>query len=116
MLFPTPHLSQLVSKDLIYKLFKRQTKKLTFCIGFITTAHYLKTSSYVQITGFFDRSKYNLGSNDGGGQYDNHAHGKPVGAQCKGYNYFVNLVEPDIDRFCIRCCQDKVYIVYFFWK
>ncbi|ORE10452.1 hypothetical protein BCV72DRAFT_247520 [Rhizopus microsporus var. microsporus] len=75
--------------------------------GFITTAHYLRTSKYVQITGFFDRTKYSLGANDGGGQYDNHAHGKPVGAQCKGYNYFVNLIEPDIERFCIRCCQDK---------
>lgn len=76
--------------------------------GFITTAHYLKTSKYSQVTGFFDRSKYSLKESDGGGQYDNHAHGKPVGAQCEGYNYFVNLIEPDIQRFCIRCCKEKV--------
>ncbi|KAG0737911.1 hypothetical protein G6F33_001831 [Rhizopus arrhizus] len=82
-------------------------KATVFPTGFITTAHYLKTSKYVQVTGFFDRSKYNLGESDGGGQYDNHAKGKPVGAQCEGYNYFVNLIEPDIERFCIRCCKDK---------
>ncbi|RCH87974.1 hypothetical protein CU098_001207, partial [Rhizopus stolonifer] len=75
--------------------------------GFITTAHYLKQSNYVQITGFFDRTKYDLGETDGGGQYDNHDNGKPVSAQCLGYNYFVNLIEPDIQRFCIRCCQEK---------
>ncbi|KAI9252667.1 hypothetical protein BY458DRAFT_559179 [Sporodiniella umbellata] len=82
-------------------------KATVFPSGFITTAHYLKTSQYVQITGFFDRTKYNLQESDGGGQYDNHAHGKPVGAQCEGYNYFVNLIEPDIQRFCIRCCKEK---------
>ncbi|KAG0737318.1 hypothetical protein G6F57_011805 [Rhizopus arrhizus] len=78
-----------------------------FPTDFITTAHYLKTSTYVQITGFFNRTKYDLQETDGGGQYDNHAKGKPVGAQCKGYNYFVNMIEPDLQRFCIRCCQDK---------
>ncbi|KAI8884358.1 hypothetical protein K501DRAFT_322987 [Backusella circina FSU 941] len=82
-------------------------KAKKFPTGFITTAHYLKTSTYTQITGFFDRTKYKLKSTDGGGQYDNHAHGKPVGAQCVGYNYFVNLIEPDVNRFCIRCCQEK---------
>lgn len=81
-----------------------------FITGFITTAHYLKSSTYVQVTGFFDRTKYKLGANDGGGQYDNHGKGKPVAAMCKGYNFFVSLIEPDIERFCIRCCQDKVII------
>lgn len=79
-------------------------------LGFITTAHYLKSNDYVQVTGFFDRTKYSLGAKDGGGQYDNHAKGKPVHAQCKDYKYFVSLVEPDIERFCIRCCNDKVTI------
>jgi hypothetical protein len=82
--------------------------------GFITTAHYLRNSTYVQITGFFDRTKYDLGETDGGGQYDNHAHGKPVGAQCQGYNYFVNMIEPDIERFCIRCCQNQVKYLYIY--
>ncbi|KAI7887606.1 uncharacterized protein EV154DRAFT_470209 [Mucor mucedo] len=84
------------------------SKASEFPSGFITTAHYLKSSKYVQVTGFFDRSKYSLGESDGGGQYDNHGKGKPVAAMCKGYNYFVSLIEPDIERFCIRCCQDKV--------
>ncbi|KAL1926099.1 hypothetical protein VTP01DRAFT_6136 [Rhizomucor pusillus] len=75
--------------------------------GFIKTAHFLKTSTYVQLTGWIDRTKYKLKSSDGGGQYDNHGNGKPVGAVCKNYNYFVELIEPDINRFCIRCCQNK---------
>ncbi|KAL7313310.1 hypothetical protein PS15m_007071 [Mucor circinelloides] len=75
--------------------------------GFITTAHYLRNSSYVQVTGFFDRTKYDLGETDGGGQYDNHANGKPVAAQCQDYKYFVSMIEPDINRFCIRCCQEE---------
>lgn len=72
----------------------------------------MRTSNYVQITGFFDREKYQLGATDGGGQYDNHAHGKPVGAECKNYKYFVSLIEPDIDRFCIRCCQEEVFFTF----
>ncbi|KAI9317281.1 hypothetical protein BX666DRAFT_1944126 [Dichotomocladium elegans] len=76
--------------------------------GTITTAHYLKTSKYAQVTGYFDRTKYKLQMTDGGGQYDNHNKGKPVGATCKGYKYFVQMLEPDIERFCIRCCHSKV--------
>ncbi|CEP18252.1 hypothetical protein [Parasitella parasitica] len=75
--------------------------------GFITTAHYLRNSTFVQITGFFDRTKYDLGETDGGGQYDNHIKGKPIGAQCQDYKYFVSMIEPDINRFCIRCCQNE---------
>lgn len=44
---------------------------------------------------------------NGGPQYDNHGAGKPPGAQCAGYKYFVNLVEPADKRFCIRCCRSK---------
>ncbi|KAJ8655412.1 hypothetical protein O0I10_008904 [Lichtheimia ornata] len=76
--------------------------------GFITVAHYAKKeNSYEQVTGFFNRDAYQLLATDGGGQYDNHASGKPTGATCKGYNYFVSMIEPDIERFCIRCCQSK---------
>ncbi|KAI7859084.1 hypothetical protein BDC45DRAFT_422261, partial [Circinella umbellata] len=78
-----------------------------FSEGFITTAHYTKNSTYVQVTGYLDRTKYNLQANDGGGQYDNHGHGKPTGATCSGYNYFVTMIEPSDNRFCIRCCQNK---------
>lgn len=48
-----------------------------------------------------------MGATDGGGQYDNHNGGKPVGAECENYNYFVSMIEPDINRFCIRCCQEE---------
>lgn len=80
--------------------------------GFITVAHYAKKeNSYEQVTGFFNRDAYHLLATDGGGQYDNHASGKPTGATCQGYNYFVSMIEPDIERFCIRCCQSKVKII-----
>ncbi|KAI8973869.1 hypothetical protein BDB01DRAFT_807888 [Pilobolus umbonatus] len=75
--------------------------------GFITTAHYSQSAEYVQVTGFFNRNKYQLDSKDIGGQYDNHAHGRPIGAQCEGYRYFVSLVEPHLERFCIRCCHQE---------
>lgn len=39
--------------------------------GFIKTAHFKQTSSYTQVTGRIDRSKYSLSASDGGGQYDN---------------------------------------------
>lgn len=74
--------------------------------GFITTAHYQQTESYTQITGFFDRTKYNLNATDEGGQYDSHAHHKPTGASCQNFPFFVSLIEPSNNRFCIRCCQN----------
>lgn len=74
--------------------------------GFITTAHYQQTDSYTQITGFFDRSKYNLSESDGGGQYDSHANHKPVGSSCQNFPFFVSMIEPSNNRFCIRCCQN----------
>lgn len=90
-------------------------RKIHTCIpdaGFITVAHYAKKeNSYEQVTGFFNRDAYHLLATDGGGQYDNHASGKPTGATCQGYNYFVSMIEPDIERFCIRCCQSKVKII-----
>ncbi|OAD70662.1 hypothetical protein PHYBLDRAFT_148580 [Phycomyces blakesleeanus NRRL 1555(-)] len=76
--------------------------------GFITTAHYLKTSKYEQVTGYLNISKYSLKSSDGGGQYDSHAGRKPIGAFCRGYDFFVSMIEPDLGRFCIRCCQDTL--------
>ncbi|KAI8372592.1 hypothetical protein EDC96DRAFT_499906 [Choanephora cucurbitarum] len=72
--------------------------------GFIKTAHYVNTDSYVQVTGTMDGSKYSLSNTDGGGQYDN----KDVaGVSCNGYKYWVNMLEPDTNLFCIRCCQDQ---------
>ena len=42
-----------------------------FPSGFITSAHFTQTSTYTQVTGRIDRSKYRLSASDGGGQYDN---------------------------------------------
>ncbi|KAF9435028.1 hypothetical protein BGZ76_007007 [Entomortierella beljakovae] len=74
--------------------------------GFIKTAHFVKNTSkdYVQVTGRIDRRKYGLSSGDGGGQYDIKA---PVGSKCAGYRYYVELVEPDINVYCMRCCKNK---------
>ncbi|UZO23390.1 uncharacterized protein OCT59_015730 [Rhizophagus irregularis] len=53
--------------------------------------------------GFIKSANFAKGKGDGGGQYDTKA---PSGAVCKGFKNFVNLVEPDINTFCIRCCTD----------
>ncbi|KAI8890976.1 hypothetical protein K501DRAFT_235875 [Backusella circina FSU 941] len=71
--------------------------------GFIQSAHYVKTKDYVQITGQIDPSKANLDPTDEGGQYDVKA---PKGATCAGWTYFVNLIEPAGNTYCIRCCND----------
>jgi len=71
--------------------------------GFILSAHYVSTSAYVQITGQIDPSKAGLNPADDGGQYDVRA---PVGSQCAGWTYYVNLIEPSGNDFCIRCCND----------
>ncbi|KAF9911466.1 hypothetical protein BX616_010583 [Lobosporangium transversale] len=74
--------------------------------GFIKSAHFVRNtqSQWVQVTGRMDGSKYGLKKNDGGGQYDIKA---PVGSKCAGYKYYVELVEPDINTYCFRCCQNK---------
>ncbi|KAI8330580.1 hypothetical protein BC941DRAFT_496651 [Chlamydoabsidia padenii] len=75
-----------------------------FPSGFIKTAHYVKQTNYVQVTGKMDRTKYQLSSSDGGGQYDN----KDIsGVTCNGYKYWVNMLEPDVNRYCIRCCKSQ---------
>ncbi|KAG0329939.1 hypothetical protein BG004_002217 [Podila humilis] len=78
----------------------------SFPTGFIKSVHFVQNTSkgYVQITGRFDRSKYSLPASDGGGQYDTKA---PVGASCEGYSSFVELVEPDEEIYCLRCCKNK---------
>jgi hypothetical protein len=39
----------------------------TFPSGFITTAHFAKSSDYIQVTGYLDRTKYSLKASDEGG-------------------------------------------------
>lgn len=41
---------------------------------------------------------------DTGGQYDIKA---PVGATCAGFNHFVNVIEPEIGVYGMRCCTEK---------
>ncbi|ORZ07127.1 hypothetical protein BCR42DRAFT_463132 [Absidia repens] len=75
-----------------------------FPAGFIRSAHYVETSNYVQVTGRMDRSKYKLKSSDGGGQYD---HRDVDNVTCNGYKYWVNMLEPDVNQYCIRCCRNQ---------
>ncbi|CAO3607285.1 unnamed protein product [Mucor fragilis] len=72
--------------------------------GFIKTAHFLNTSDYAQVTGTIDRTAYQLSSSDSGGQFDN-LDIKDV--TCNGFKHFVNLIEPDANVFCIRCCENQ---------
>ena len=74
-----------------------------FPSGFIKSANFAKGDGFVQITGTIHREKYDLKKSDGGGQYDTKA---PNGASCVGFKKFVNLIEPDDEIFCIRCCTD----------
>lgn len=73
--------------------------------GFIKSAHYVKTDLYVQVTGQMDYTKANLDGTDGGGQMDIKA---PVGSSCVGWDYYVNLIEPTTNTYCMRCCNDTV--------
>lgn len=75
-----------------------------FPSGFIKSAHFVSTTDYAQVTGTINRDAYSLSSTDGGGQYDNR---DIDGVTCNGYKYFVNLIEPDSNTFCIRCCKEQ---------
>lgn len=55
------------------------------------------------IQGQIDPEKYSLNPCDTGGQYDIKA---PVGATCAGYSHFVNVIEPEIGIYGMRCCQN----------
>jgi len=72
--------------------------------GFIQTANIKQVNGFVQITGTFDRNRYKLKASDGGGQFDVNA---PDGAVCAGFKNFVNMVEPDEEIYCIRCCDSE---------
>jgi len=77
----------------------------TFPHDFIQSAHYRKKGTrYVQVTGRIDRDAYDLDEDDEGGQNDPKA---PQGALCRGYPYFVQLIEPDEEIYCLRCCNNK---------
>ncbi|CAO3596166.1 unnamed protein product [Absidia cylindrospora] len=71
--------------------------------GFIQSAHYVATDDYVQVTGQIDASKTGLSPTDEGGQCDVMA---PKGSSCAGWDYYVNLIEPAGNTYCMRCCND----------
>ncbi|KZV74275.1 hypothetical protein PENSPDRAFT_573217 [Peniophora sp. CONT] len=77
--------------------------------GFITAAAYAADpdGAWVQVTGCIDPSKSTLDPSDAGGQMDVRF---PNGAQCTFGGFgasFIELVEPALNRFCIRCCRDQ---------
>ncbi|KAI0779218.1 hypothetical protein BC629DRAFT_1290008 [Irpex lacteus] len=76
-------------------------------VGFITAAAMKESDdgSWIQVTGCLDNSKFHLDPSDAGGQFDVRF---PNGAQCAFGGYgasFIELVEPALSRFCIRCCS-----------
>ena len=75
--------------------------------GFIQSAHYLATDKYVQVTGKINPSKARLDATDEGGQYDIKA---PKGSSCYGWKYYVNLIEPAINTYCMRCCVSVLFL------
>ncbi|KAF9959665.1 hypothetical protein BGZ65_000195 [Modicella reniformis] len=74
--------------------------------GFIKSRHIVKNNKkkWVQVTGRIDRDKYSLSRFDRGGQIDAMIR---ADANCVGYKYFVQLMEPDVEHYCLRCCQRK---------
>ncbi|KAI7870299.1 hypothetical protein BDF14DRAFT_1993885 [Spinellus fusiger] len=73
--------------------------------GLIQSAHFVATDAYVQVTGQIDPTKGNLDPKDDGGQFDVRA---PIGSSCAGWQYYVNLIEPVNNVYCMRCCNDTV--------
>ncbi|KIK97203.1 hypothetical protein PAXRUDRAFT_136817 [Paxillus rubicundulus Ve08.2h10] len=79
-----------------------------FPTGFITGSAVAEAAdgSYIQITGCMDSSQFPFAQGDDGGQFDVRF---PNGAQCTFGGYgasFIEQVEPDADRFCMRCCKN----------
>ncbi|KAF9911083.1 hypothetical protein BX616_010674 [Lobosporangium transversale] len=72
--------------------------------GFVLSAHWATGPNWIQITGQIDPAQYSLNPCDTGGQYDIKA---PVGATCVGYNHFVNVIEPELGVYGMRCCKEK---------
>jgi len=84
--------------------------------GAITGAHFVKTPSYVQVTGTGDLTKVNIPAGDAGGELDPHGadgNGNPIGGvvfttaftgQPVQSHEWTNFVAAD--QFCFRVCQD----------
>ncbi|KAH9959960.1 hypothetical protein BC827DRAFT_1133985 [Russula dissimulans] len=75
--------------------------------GFITAASLVRAhdNSWIQVTGCIDSSKFHFNAHDTGGQMDVRY---PNGAHCTFGGVgtsFIELVEPALNRFCLRCCS-----------
>ncbi|KAG0308334.1 hypothetical protein BGZ98_008316 [Dissophora globulifera] len=71
--------------------------------NFFITKQFKTTADYVQAWGIMDPKAVGMLANDGGGQYDIH---KDSGINASpGYPVFVELLEPDSGRWCIRFCH-----------
>ncbi|KAI8602240.1 hypothetical protein EDD21DRAFT_304001 [Dissophora ornata] len=75
-----------------------------FPTGFVLSTHWASGKDWVQISGQIDPTQYSLNPCDTGGQYDIKA---PVGATCAGFAHFVNVIEPEIGVYGMKCCQQK---------
>ncbi|KAI8084513.1 uncharacterized protein BX664DRAFT_337164 [Halteromyces radiatus] len=84
--------------------FCSNTTTNAFPQGLIVSSHFESQDAYVQVTGRLNPDAYQLSHTDGGGQYDN----KDISdVTCNGYDYFVNMLEPDNGQYCIRCCESQ---------
>ncbi|KAF8952345.1 hypothetical protein BGZ52_006643 [Haplosporangium bisporale] len=79
-------------------------KPRSFPDRFFVTQNFKTTPDYVQAWGYMNPQAAGISKNDGGGQYDTH---KDSGDNSSpGYKVFVELLEPDTGRWCIRFCQE----------
>ncbi|AFR98238.2 glycoprotein [Cryptococcus neoformans C23] len=81
--------------------------------GVITAAHFIKTSLYVQIWGFWDATKIGIPDGDSGGELDPHGAenlGNPIGGNATSnvegkdvfYEEWMSFIS--YDQFCLRIC------------
>ncbi|KAH7055026.1 hypothetical protein BKA57DRAFT_420392 [Linnemannia elongata] len=81
-----------------------------FLDNFIQTAHFktngVGSNRRVQVTGRIKREKYCLKPSDQGAQIDS---SHQPSANCAGYPHFVQLVEPNENIYCIRCCRNPAH-------
>lgn len=71
---------------------------------FFNSKNFLVTEEYVQAWGYMNNEAVGLLNTDGGGQYDIHRDSGTNTAP--GYPVFVELLEPDSRRWCIRFCHN----------
>lgn len=72
--------------------------------SFVTGVHFVKTDTYVAISGTIDATKAAI-TNDGGGYYDLDQNvNSPPGGMCVGYDSYFNSIDPVDGIFCVKCC------------